>query len=143
MQSRHITALIAGALLIVGPFCPVVSLPIVGDMTYFRNGEGDGTIVVLLGIATLALAMARKYQMLWLTGLASTGMAIFTFVQLKQKISEFSNSISTDLKDNPFRALAEVAAHAVQIKWGLAVIVVGGVLAVVAANMRDESAGKV
>ncbi len=138
MQTRQTIALIAGVLLILGPFCPIVSFPIVGDITYFNNGKGDGTIVVVMGLATMGLAMMRRYLLLWLTGIASIGMAAFTFVQLRQRIGELNDKVSDNLKGNPFRGLADVAVQSVQIKWGLAVVVVGAVLAVAAAGMRDE-----
>ena len=139
MKPRQVVALIAGIALIIGPFCPIVSFPIVGDMTYFKNGEGDGTIVVALGVVTLILGAMRMYILLWLTGVGSVGMATYTFLQIRHKIGELSSSISGDLKDNPFRGLADVAVQAVQIKWGLGVVIVGGVLAMAAAAMSDES----
>jgi hypothetical protein len=139
MQARQVIALIAGVLLIVGPFCPIVSVPIVGDITYFKNGQGDGTIVVVMGVVTIGLAIMQKYLLLWLTGVPSIGLAVYTFLQLRQKIGELSDKLSDGLKDNPFKDLAEYAAQSVQIKWGLAVVVVGGLLAVVAACMPDEA----
>ena len=137
MQARLVVALIAGVLLIMGPFCPVVSFPIVGDITYFNNGQGDGTIVVVLGALTLVLAALRKYVLLWITGVGSVGLAVFTFMQFRQKIGDLNDKVSDNLKDNPFKGLADVAVQSIQIKWGLAVVLVGGVLAIAAASMPD------
>jgi hypothetical protein len=45
----------------------------------------------------------------------------------------------TDLKDNPFRGLADVAVQSIQLQWGWAVLVIGIVLLVAAAAMKDTS----
>lgn len=144
MPTRQLRGIIAGALMIVGPFCPLVSLPFIGDITYFKNGEGDGTLVLICGVASLGLATAKRFQVLWVTGAASVGLVAFVLIRMKQKISELGSGLSSDLADNPFRGLAEVAAQSIQIKWGAAVLIAGGTLAMVAAAMREtvvEAAG--
>jgi hypothetical protein len=43
-------ALLGAGLTIFGVFCPIVSVPFLGAQNYFQNGEGDGTVVLLLAI---------------------------------------------------------------------------------------------
>ena len=47
MQSKQIIALIGAAVLCLGVFSPIVTIPLVGSMNYFRNGTGDGVVVLL------------------------------------------------------------------------------------------------
>jgi len=35
-------------LLAFGVFAPLVSIPMLGHLNYFRNGQGDGVIVLIL-----------------------------------------------------------------------------------------------
>jgi hypothetical protein len=45
--------------------------------------------------------------------------------------------METELKDNPFRGLADVAVQSVQLEWGWAVLVIGIVLLIAVAAMKD------
>jgi hypothetical protein len=64
---------IAGSIvLFVGVFTPIVSLPIVGNMNYFRNGQGDRVIVLILALISIVLVLRKQYRWLWVTGLLSS-----------------------------------------------------------------------
>ena len=94
----------------------------------FQNGKGDGVIIVLLAISTAGLALAgRAQQVLW-TGLASVAMLAFTFFRFQSGLSEMKERVATDLADNPFRGLADMAVNSVQLQWGWAVLVLGAAL---------------
>ncbi|MGB8989707.1 MAG: hypothetical protein WCC37_24130, partial [Candidatus Sulfotelmatobacter sp.] len=43
-RTKQILAILGALLLFVGVFLPIVSMPIVGSLNYFHNGQGDGTI---------------------------------------------------------------------------------------------------
>ncbi len=45
----------------------------------------------------------------------------------------------TELKDNPFRGVAEFAVESVQLQWGWAVLVIGIALLIAAAAMKDTA----
>ncbi|MBI9082217.1 MAG: hypothetical protein JEZ11_01385 [Desulfobacterales bacterium] len=50
MGTKQILGLIGSIILFVGVFTPIFSVPIMGNMNYFQNGKGDGTIVLVLAI---------------------------------------------------------------------------------------------
>jgi predicted small integral membrane protein len=128
MKESKTIALIGAGLLFIGAFMPIVSAPIIGSINYFQNGKGDGVIIVLLAISTAGLALAgRAQQVLW-TGLASVAMLAFTFFRFQSGLSEMKERVATDLADNPFRGLADMAVNSVQLQWGWAVLVLGAAL---------------
>ena len=43
-----------------------------------------------------------------------------------------------ELADNPFRDLADIALQSVQLQWGWALLIVGSVLLIVSAAMKDK-----
>jgi hypothetical protein len=45
----------------------------------------------------------------------------------------------TDLKDNPFRGLADLAIQSVQMQWGRAVLVIAVAMLIAAAAMKDAA----
>jgi len=57
MDKRQVFGLIGSILLFIGVFTPIISIPIVGNMDYFQNGKGDGTIVLVLAVISLLLAI--------------------------------------------------------------------------------------
>jgi hypothetical protein len=52
-------------------------------------------------------------------------------------MSQATTQLDTELKDNPFRGLADLAVQSVQLQWGWAVLVIGIVFLIVAAAMKD------
>jgi len=83
MNTKQLLGLIGSIILFVGVFAPIVSVPIMGNMNYFQNGKGDGTIVLLLAVVSLVLVLAKKYKGLWITGLGSLAVMAFTFINFK------------------------------------------------------------
>lgn len=79
LKRQQILGIAAAAVLFLGVFAPIVRLPMVGSFNYFRNGEGDGIIVLLLAIVSLALALRRRYELALLhrlDGVCSVGLHV-------------------------------------------------------------------
>ena len=142
MKQKQLLGLIGSIVLFIGVFAPIVSVPIMGNMNYFQNGKGDGTIVIILAIASLILVLAKQYRGLWLTGLGSLSVMAFTFINFQTKISEVKSQMETDLAGNPFRGLADMAMQSVQLQWGWALLVVGAALVIASASIKEESQQK-
>lgn len=128
-----ILGLAGSATLFLGVFMPVVSMPIVGSMNYFKNGEGDGVIILVLAAISLVLALLGHYRRLWLTGLGSLGVLAFSFIHFQMKLGEIKEKMDVDLAGNPFRGLADAAMAAIQLQWGWAVLALGAALVIAAA----------
>lgn len=141
MTDTKTIALAGSAILFVGAFMPIVSLPIVGSMNYFQNGRGDGVLIVVLAAATAFLAMTgRTRHVLW-TGLAAAAMLLFTFIRFQTKMSEAKSSMEAELAGNPFRGLAEAAVGSVQLQWGWAVLLIGAGLTMYAGWQARSAEG--
>ena len=49
---------LAGSLILVlGAFCPLISVPIMGSINYFQNGKGDGVAIVVLAFISIFLVL--------------------------------------------------------------------------------------
>jgi predicted nucleotidyltransferase len=113
MDRRQTIGLIGSVILFVGVFMPVLNVPIMGNLNYFQNGEGDGIIIILLAVISLVLTLSKNYQWLWLTGLGSFGVLAFTFINFQVRMSELKSQMNVELKGNPFRGLADMAMQSV------------------------------
>lgn len=125
MNNRSTFGFAGAALLAVGTFLPLVSLPIVGSLTYFNNGQGDGVLVLVLALLSALIVAARRFRALWLTGLASLVLIGYSFVNMSWAMAQ----MQLELADNPFRGLATA-----QMQWGWAVLVLGAILLLAAAS---------
>lgn len=139
MDSKQAIGVIGSAILFVGVFCPIVSLPIIGGMNYFQNGKGDGAIILILAVASLVLVLSRQYKFLWITGTCSLATMIYTFMAFQMKLSQASSQLQKDLSGNPFKGLADMAFHSVQLQWGWALLVVGAALIITCAMMKGAA----
>ncbi|WP_295400866.1 hypothetical protein [uncultured Thiocystis sp.] len=138
MTTKKLIGLIGSIFLCIGVFAPIASVPIMGDVNYFQNGRGDGSIVLVLALISLVLVLAEKYKGLWFTGIVSLGIMLFTFINFHSKISQVKADMESELASNPFRGLADAAIQSVQLEWGFALLIVGAVLVIASAAMRVE-----
>src|SRR5215472_13360027 len=56
-RMKQILASLGNLLLFVGVFLPTVSIPIVRSLSYFNNGKGDRTTVLILAVISIILAV--------------------------------------------------------------------------------------
>jgi hypothetical protein len=128
MDKRQTIGLAGVAALAIGVFVPLVSLPIVGSLTYFNNGKGDGILVLALAVISALIVLTKRYRALWLTGLASLGLIGYSFVNIAQALA----GLERELAGNPFRGLANA-----QMQWGWALLVIGAILLLAAAAAKN------
>jgi len=135
--TKQLLGIIGSAVLFVGVFTPIVSMPIMGNINYFQNGKGDGVIVLVLAVISLILILLKKFKGLWFTGLGSMGVMIFTFINFQINLANARTQMETELVDNPFRGIADMAMQSVQIQWGWALLIVGAVLVIASAAIKE------
>ena len=135
--TKQLLGLIGSAVLFVGVFAPIVSIPIMGNMNYFQNGKGDGAIILVLAVISLILVLLKKFKGLWFTGLGSMGIMAFTFINFQINLANARTQMETELVGNPFRGIADMAMQSVQIQWGWALLIVGAVLVIVSAAIKE------
>ena len=138
MPTKSVLGILGSVLLFLGVFLPIISVPIVGGINYFRNGRGDGVIILVLAVASLLITLRKTYRALWVTGFASLGILAFTFIHLQVRMSQAKSQMESELADNPFRGIADIAMESVQMQWGWAVLVIGAVLLIAAAAMKEQ-----
>lgn len=139
MGTKQILGLIGSIVLFTGVFTPILSIPIMGNITYLQNGKSEGTIVLVLAVVSLILVLAKKYKGLWFTGLGSAAVIALTFFNFQMKMSDMKAKMGANLAGNPFKGLADMAMQTVQLQWGWALLVVGAGLVIASAAIREGS----
>lgn len=138
MTKKQTFALLGSLILFVGVFMPIISMPMIGNMNYFQNGKGDGVIIILLAFLSIIFSFSNKNKGLWFTGIGSLIVLLFTFINFQMKLSELKSQMAIELEGNPFGGLADLAMQSVQLQWGWAVLIVGTVMIIVSAVMKEE-----
>lgn len=134
----QLAGLVGALLLVIGVFVPIISLPLVGNVNYFRNGSGDGVIVLILALFSVILILARRYRWLWITSGLALGLLTFTLLNLILLLSEMEATLSEELAGNMFAGLAELAFQSVQIEWGWVLLFLGVLLVLIPAFSAVE-----
>ena len=134
MDSR-ILGIVGGVLLIIGVFCPLVGVDIMGisqNFAYIGSGTGvdmKGLILILLGIVGIALAVLRKYKMLLIPGILAIAILAYDYFSFKSRFSEAVSGAG---------ARSAELENAVSMKWGWIVLLLGA-LALLAAGAMGKN----
>ena len=112
--------------LIGGVFVPLISAPIMGSINYFQGGSGDGVLILILAGISLLLILTKKYKGLYLTGLLSSGLIIYTFTQIRGNLTQSGED---------FGIFGDLAADMVQYQWGWALLIIGVITIFISAKM--------
>ena len=138
MKQRQVIGVLGSILLIGGVFSPVVQMPIIGSIDYFRGGELDGVLVLVLGAISLGLAFAKKYRWLFLTSIPALAALLITLIHFQTKISEMKAKYIEDIGDNPFAGIGRMALETVKLDWGWGVLFLGVLLIGVCACIDEK-----
>jgi hypothetical protein len=138
MPTRQLLGLLGAVTLFLGVFAPIVIIPFVGSQSYFQYGERESLFLLLLALITAMASMRHNYRWLWLTGTTSLFVVLFTFVSLQVRMNQLSSDLRSEVGNNLFGALTELALRSIQFQWGWVLLILGGVLALVAATSRDK-----
>jgi len=132
MDSR-ILGLIGAALVIIGIFLPLVTVSVAEagisqSASFFdaiKAGSWEGYVVLLAGIASIALAWLRKYRLLLLTGVIILGVVLLNFFNFKSSIAKAMGQTSAEALESMGVSLST--------QWiGWIALILGGVLLLIA-----------
>jgi hypothetical protein len=138
MNSR-ILGIIGAILLIVGIFCPIVSIFGI-NLSYFRifrmeSGGSDGLIIGGLGVIALVIALLNKTRLLIVPGVLALGLLALDFFRFKAQMSEATPSVDNM---NPGSSLSSV----IQLQWGWGVLLFGALLLLLAGIIKKSFAAR-
>jgi type II secretory pathway pseudopilin PulG len=126
------------ALLLFGVFSPMVSLPIVGSLTYFRNGHIEAIALLGMSIASIICLSRNLYEWLYGPGLGALVLVGTTFYYYQNTLSNLKSNLERELSGNPFLGLADATMASIQLQWGWAFLFLGTVLIVSAAQLKQR-----
>lgn len=138
LKTGTIFVIVGSIVLALGAFAPIVSAPVIGNLNYFNNGNGDGVILVLLSVVSILLVLKREYKYLWWTGITSIIVTLIGFFNLQSRIFQVKSQIEEKLADNPFKDIADITVNSIQLQWGWVIILLGITLILIGAYFHEK-----
>lgn len=142
MSRQQIIGLIGAAILLLGSFMPIVTMPIIGSINYFQNGKGDGVVTAGIAILAAIVVALKQIELLYALGALGFGVICYSFFNIQNAISGMQRNAAQGLGDTIFRGLAEGMSRAIQLEYGWAVLLIGCVCLVIAAVVNTTEKRK-
>ena len=139
INNRQWLGIIGSLVLIFAVFTPIFSVGILGNISYFQNGRGDGVIVLILAIISLVIVLVRKYKVLWFTGIGIALMLTLTFIAFQIRLSNIKAEIKNQGTENMFSDTAESLTESIMMQWGCGLLIIGTILIIACAAMKDNN----
>src|SRR5258707_896900 len=114
----------------LGAFCPIISLPIVGSLSYVMRGNGDGMIIVGCSAAIIALTIFGYRRTTAIVAAGALMMMVYTLAGLAELLSKAQADMAS-AKSGAFGGLASIMMNSVGLGWGW-VPLFGGAFGVIA-----------
>ncbi len=125
-------------LLLTGIFLPLLSVPKLGQYSYYTIHSYHWIVIAGLIATMLVLLFFKLYQWVSIPALFSLGMIIYTLANLTQKIHELRNKLLASLDAEPWQKLyvklmMDSLERSTNLRWGFAIIVAGIVFIIIGA----------
>ncbi|MGD9489942.1 MAG: hypothetical protein AB7W47_18125 [Calditrichaceae bacterium] len=136
MERKQLLGVIGSVLLGISVFMPIIRIPLVGNLNYIQDGKGEGIAILILAVVSLIFVILRKYKFLWLSGAGGICILLFSYLNIKSKISQFESELDSELAKNILRGITDIAIESIQIEWGLFVMIAAIVLLFLASSLK-------
>lgn len=130
-SNRELTGLAGSALLLIGVFTPILSMPVIGSISILQQGWG-GYFLLSLAIGSAIMLFTRREQGFRITAAGSLCFVLYSLVSQQIGLRQMKSELDTG-DDNLFAGLTKLATNNVQPQWGWGVLLVGSLLLVIAA----------
>jgi predicted nucleic acid-binding Zn ribbon protein len=118
-------AIVGSLLLAISPFAPFVSVPILGRVTLFQQGKGDGVILIVVSLVAMGLSFFGRYGFLWVSGALGLFEIGNLFYFFYQRLPEIIDNYNRETKGNEFGPIGNIALSNVDADWGVMILLLG------------------
>ena len=96
-NQKQLFGYIAAGVLALGTFLPAVTMPIIGSITYFNNGKGDGLFVLIAAVVAAALVAFKQFKFLLIPAIGAFAITAYDLGNFMVKINEMKNSMEGNM----------------------------------------------
>lgn len=137
VKPYQVIGLIGSLLVICGLFLPVVSIPFMGEKTYFQSQDLVAKILFALAILSVVFVIIRLQIGLWGTGLLMVGILTYSYFDFEDMLSQYDNVFDGGGGNSAFyQSIKNSFRDSIQMKYGLGVIASGILVTFAAAGIK-------
>jgi hypothetical protein len=125
---HRILSMTGSLLLVIAPFAPFVSAPILGRITLFQQGKGDGVVLLVIALVALGLSLFRRYWFLWVSGALGLFEICNLFYFFYNRLPDAIENYKQQVGNSVFGSIGELTLSNVDPDWGAVVILIGTLL---------------
>jgi hypothetical protein len=133
IRNSKLVALAGAAAVVIGVFSPLISIPFFGAISYASQKQGEG--FVMIGGAVVAALLCYLLNFFWPA--VATGILVLIDVTITL-INLHNISATMGDSSNP---LVKAFANTVSPSWGFALLLIGGILLIASACLKEKSLG--
>src|SRR6266403_2050613 len=128
-MNKKTIAIIGSLTVVLGVFCPLFTVPIIGSVSYAGQMQGEGLLLAACAIASLLFALNNVHAPSFITGLLVLCDIALTLSNFFSKIGAMA------VDDNVF---SRAAAKMVSPSFGFAILLIGAGLLIASVFVKGE-----
>ncbi len=134
IKYHHIISFISFLSIAAGVFLPMVSIPFLGEQSFYDNQPTTSYPIVLFALLIFIFSFTKEKFSLWVLALSVSLLLIYSYFKIQEKIIEFEQSmgILTSLLKN----IIDTFKASIKIKFGALVLLGGNLMAYFAAAVK-------
>ena len=125
---RQAIAVIGSSLLGIGVFLPMLGVAIFRDHSYYSLSPGGATILIVLAGLSILLAVTKRFQWLYVTGIFALGLVIYTLIAMNNRQSAIQSDLKEHVADMPLKSLSQNLVSSVRLRIGWPMMFAGALL---------------
>lgn len=96
MKRSQLILLVLSCVLAISVFMPVITIPFLGTVSYFRNGKGDGMIVLILAAIAAIMCFTKYAKWVLVPGVIALAIAGVFYINFNDNMGKLSAGANAD-----------------------------------------------
>ncbi len=129
---RQSVCLCGAGLMLWGTFLPMVGIPLFKDQNFWEVKLAGAAIIAALALASVALAVFKRFAWLYATGLASIALLTYAVMTMNSQKAKAHQDLQA-MADSPLKGLGNNFVSSINLRHGWVIMMLGSVIIVAVA----------
>ena len=136
IKPHQLVSIFASTALISGVFLPILSIPFLGDQTFYQNQQYISIFIIINAILISFISFTRLKIALWLLALMVSGSLIYAYNDFQGTMSEFDNMMGDGVSSEFLKKMKNSFMASIEIKYGIYFLILGVILTFLSAAWK-------